>query len=54
MARLDCEYELDVWIATGNAMGEPVAIAEASAHVAGPCLVDDWSARNIQHHLGDL
>jgi len=46
--RLDCELELGVWIGTGNALGEPIPIAEADRHVAGFCLLNDWSARDIQ------
>lgn len=46
--RLDFELELGVWIGQGNALGEPVAIAEAGEHVAGLCLLNDWSARDIQ------
>ena len=45
---LDYELELGVWIGPGNPLGEPVAIAEAGAHVAGFCLLNDWSARDIQ------
>ena len=47
-ARLDFELELGVWIGPGNALGEPIAIAHAPAHVAGYCLLNDWSARDIQ------
>ena len=46
--RLDFELELGVWIGQGNALGEPIAIADAGAHVAGLCLLNDWSARDIQ------
>jgi len=46
--RLDYELELGVWIGAGNALGEAIPIAEASAHVAGYCLLNDWSARDIQ------
>lgn len=47
-ARLDYELELGVWIGQGNALGEPVPIAEAGEHIAGFCLLNDWSARDIQ------
>ncbi len=47
-ARLDYELELGIWIGQGNALGEPVPIAEAAEHVAGFCLLNDWSARDIQ------
>jgi fumarylacetoacetase len=45
---LDYELELGAWIGPGNAMGEPIPIAEAADHVAGFCLLNDWSARDIQ------
>ena len=35
-------------LGTGNDHGEPIAIAEADSHVAGFCLLNDWSARDIQ------
>ncbi|NQD95588.1 fumarylacetoacetase, partial [Pseudomonas sp. CrR25] len=40
--RLDYELELGIWIGPGNAMGEPIAIAQAEEHVAGYCLLNDW------------
>jgi fumarylacetoacetase len=46
--RLDYELELGVWIGPGNALGEPVPIADAAQHIAGYCLLNDWSARDIQ------
>jgi fumarylacetoacetase len=46
--RLDFELELGVWVGHGNAHGEPIAIADAGSHVAGLCLLNDWSARDIQ------
>ena len=46
--RLDYEVELGVWIGGGNALGEPIGIAEADSHVAGLGLLNDWSARDIQ------
>ena len=45
---LDYELELGVWIGPGNAIGTPIPIAEASRHIAGFCLLNDWSARDIQ------
>lgn len=47
-ARLDYELEIGVWIGKGNAMGESVAISDAPDHIAGLCLLNDWSARDIQ------
>jgi fumarylacetoacetase len=46
--RLDYELELGIWIGEGNARGEAIAIGEASSHVAGFCLLNDWSARDLQ------
>jgi fumarylacetoacetase len=46
--RLDIELELGIFIGPGNAQGEPVAITEADDHVFGICLLNDWSARDIQ------
>ncbi len=45
---LDFELELGIWIGPGNALGEPVPIERASDHIAGFCLLNDWSARDIQ------
>jgi fumarylacetoacetase len=46
--RLDYELEVGVFIGTGNADGEPVPAADADTHVFGLCLLNDWSARDIQ------
>ena len=46
--RLDYELELGVFVGGGNALGEPIAITEAEASVFGLCLLNDWSARDIQ------
>jgi fumarylacetoacetase len=46
--RLDIELELGVFIGNGNALGDPIAITEAEQHVFGICLLNDWSARDIQ------
>jgi fumarylacetoacetase len=45
---LDYELELGVWIGPGNELGMPIPIAEAESHIAGFCLLNDWSARDIQ------
>ena len=45
---LDYELELGVWIGPGNEIGEPISISDAGQHVAGFCLLNDWSARDIQ------
>lgn len=46
--RLDFELEAGVWIGPGNATGRPIALADAGRHIAGLCLLNDWSARDIQ------
>jgi fumarylacetoacetase len=46
--RLDIELELGVWIGPGNPLGHPIPINEAASHIAGFCLLNDWSARDIQ------
>jgi fumarylacetoacetase len=46
--RLDYEVELGVWIGGGNAFGEPIPIGSADDHIAGLCLLNDWSARDVQ------
>jgi fumarylacetoacetase len=46
--RLDYELEIGVWIGAGNPLGKPISISEAYSHIAGFCLLNDWSARDIQ------
>jgi fumarylacetoacetase len=46
--RLDYELELGVWVGPGNALGTPVPIGKAAEHIAGYCLLNDWSARDFQ------
>jgi fumarylacetoacetase len=46
--RLDYELEMGIWIGPGNAPGEPIPIGRAHRHIAGYCLLNDWSARDIQ------
>jgi fumarylacetoacetase len=45
---LDYELELGVWVGPGNELGKPILIADAAKHIAGFCLLNDWSARDIQ------
>lgn len=47
-SRLDYELELGLWIGRGNRLGEPIPVSEAAEHIAGWCLLNDWSARDIQ------
>lgn len=46
--RLDYELELGIWIGPGNDLGTPIPIGAAAAHIAGFCLLNDWSARDLQ------
>jgi len=46
--RLDYELELGIWIGEGNDLGQPIGIGEAGDHIAGYCLLNDWSARDLQ------
>ncbi len=46
--RLDHELELAYFIGRGNALGEPIGIEEAEAHLFGVALLNDWSARDLQ------
>ncbi|MEE1923526.1 fumarylacetoacetase [Pseudomonas sp. 148P] len=47
-ARLDYELELGIWIGQGNELGQPIPVGDAAEHIAGFCLLNDWSARDIQ------
>ena len=46
--RLDYELEMGVWTSGSNELGSDVKIAEAAKHIAGLCLLNDWSARDLQ------
>jgi fumarylacetoacetase len=45
---LDYELEVGIFLGPGNKLGEPIAIDAAESHIFGLCLVNDWSARDIQ------
>ncbi len=45
---LDYEVELGAFVGTGNALGTTISLANAEAHLFGLCLLNDWSARDIQ------
>ena len=45
---LDYEMELGFFVGQGNEQGSPIPIGEAEQHIFGMCLVNDWSARDIQ------
>lgn len=44
----DYELEVGFFVGPGNALGEAIAIEYAEDHILGLCLVNDWSARDIQ------
>lgn len=46
--RLDYELEIGAYVGTGNALGAPIPITRADEHLWGICLVNDWSARDLQ------
>ena len=46
--RLDYELEIGVFVGPGNADRAPIAIDDAEDHVFGVCILNDWSARDIQ------
>jgi fumarylacetoacetase len=45
---LDYELEVGAFLGPGNALGYPISLAEAEDHLFGLCLVNDWSARDVQ------
>jgi fumarylacetoacetase len=45
---LDYELEVGIFVGPGNPLGQGIPIAEAEDHIFGLCLVNDWSARDIQ------
>lgn len=47
-ARLDIEVEVGYVVGTPSELGKPVSTKEFTDHVFGVCLVNDWSARDIQ------
>jgi fumarylacetoacetase len=44
----DYELEVGMFVGSGNSLGRPIPINEAEQHIFGLCLVNDWSARDIQ------
>jgi fumarylacetoacetase len=46
--RLDYELELGAFLGPGNPLGKPVPAGEAQDQIVGVCLLNDWSARDIQ------
>lgn len=45
---LDYEVEIGALLGPGNTLGEPIPINRAEEHIAGLCLLNDWSARDMQ------
>jgi fumarylacetoacetase len=45
---LDYELEVGMFVGPGNRLGESISICEAERHIFGLCLVNDWSARDMQ------
>ena len=45
---LDYEMEVGFFVGKGNELGETIDIKDAEEHIFGLCLVNDWSARDIQ------
>jgi fumarylacetoacetase len=46
--RLDFELELGAFVGTASELGRSVPIGQAADHIFGCCLLNDWSARDIQ------
>ncbi|WP_442593181.1 fumarylacetoacetase [Parapusillimonas sp. JC17] len=46
--RLDYELELGIFVGQGNTQGDRVAIGQAESNVFGLCILNDWSARDLQ------
>ena len=45
---LDYELEVGMFVGPGNSLGDSISINEAENHIFGLCLVNDWSARDMQ------
>ena len=46
--RLDYELEMGIWTSGSNELGSDIKIADAANHIAGLCILNDWSARDLQ------
>ena len=46
--RLDYELELGIFVGRGNPLGEPIPVSSGEQHIFGLCLLNDWSARDLQ------
>jgi fumarylacetoacetase len=45
---MDYELEVGLFVGPGSELGRPIPISEAERHIFGLCLLNDWSARDIQ------
>lgn len=45
---VDYEVEVGAYVSLDSRLGEPILMREAESHIFGYCLVNDWSARDIQ------
>ena len=45
---LDYELEVGAFLGPGNDLGTPIPLREAEDHIVGLCLLNDWSARDVQ------
>jgi fumarylacetoacetase len=45
---MDFELELGMYVGTPTALGQTVPVGGAAAHIFGFCLLNDWSARDVQ------
>jgi fumarylacetoacetase len=46
--QLDYELEVGFFVGVGNELGQSIPITKAEDYIFGLCLVNDWSARDIQ------
>jgi fumarylacetoacetase len=46
--QLDYELEVGFFVAQANELGSTIPIEQAEEHIFGMCLVNDWSARDLQ------
>jgi fumarylacetoacetase len=46
--RIDYEMEMAIFIGQGNAIGDVIRMENAEQHMFGLCILNDWSARDLQ------